>query len=318
MILIVYSFSIIFGSLFFGYFIQRRGLVSNPEKISASIVKNTFRFISPIILCLSFWKLNLKNLSIWTLPLVGLCTSTIFLIVGRQLALFHKLTPKETGSFITSSMFSNVGYTLGGFLCFVLFGEFGLALAIMYTLYYTPYFYTVGFYVARYYGHERKAKTKKTLKERFTGDIRFFPFIGFMIGLFLNLAKVPRPEIFTYINKIVVPVATIGYFSSIGLTFRFSAVKRFKAVCLSMSIIKFIMAPVIGLSLAYLMGYHKILGGLPMKIVLIESCMPVAFSAILLTILFDIDKDLSSACWLVTTFLMVLVIPILIKLMPIF
>lgn len=326
---VIYSFSIIFGSLFFGYFIRKKGIISRPQEVSALIVKNTFRFISPIILCLSFWKLNLKDLSIWTLPLVGLAISTILLILGKYFALLHKLTPKQTGSFITASMFSNIGYTLGGFLCFVLFGEIGLALAILYSLYYTPYFYTIGFYVAEYYGHERKTKIKKSLKgmftpldrKRLTGfteDIRLFPLIGLLLGVFLNLAKIHRPEFFSYVIKILVPTATFGYFSSIGLTFRFSTAKKFKKVCLSMSIIKFVISPIIGLGLAYLMGYHKMLDALPMKIVLIESCMPVALSALLLTVFFDIDRDLSNACWLVTTFMMLLVIPVLINILLLF
>ena len=60
------------------------------------------------------------------------------------------------------------------------------------------------------------------------------------------------------------------------------------------------------------MGYARILGGLPMKIVIIESSMPVAFSALLLTVLFDIDRDLSNSCWLVTTFMMLIIIPLLV------
>jgi len=315
---IIFCFLVVFGSLFFGYFIQRKKYLRNPEEVSALIVKNTFRFVSPVILCLSFWRLDIKNVFVWTLPLVGMTISTIVLFLAKYLVSRHKLTPKQSGSYITSAMFSNVGYTLGGFLCFVLFGEVGLALAIMYTLYYTPYFYTVGFYIARYYGHEKKARVKKTLKQRLVEDIRFFPFIGFMAGVILNLANVPRAPVFTDINRILVPVATFGYFSSIGLTFRFSAVKKYKAACLSMSAIKFIVSPIIGLGLAYLMGYHKIMGGLPMKVVIIESAMPVAFAAILLTVLFDIDRDLTNACWLVTTFMMIIVIPILVSLISVF
>jgi len=309
---IIYSFTVIFGALFFGYFLQKAKLISRTKEISTAVVRNTFRFISPVILCLSLWKLDLKNLSIWTLPLVGISITTILLFIGRHVASLHKLTPKQTGSFITSSMFSNIGYTMGGFICFVLFGEAGLALAILYTLYYTPYLYTIGFYVAEYYGHEKKTNIKKSIKGMFTEDIRLFPTLGFLCGIFLNLAKISRPEFFGYALKILVPVATFGYFSSIGLTFSFSTVKRFKSACLSMSVIKFIISPAIGLGMAYLMGYHKILDALPMKIVLIESCMPVALSALLLTVFFDIDRDLSNACWLVTTFMMLLIIPLLV------
>jgi len=309
---ILYSFSVIFGSLFLGYFIQKKGLVAHPKEVSEAIVKNTFRFVSPVILCLSFWKLDLRNAAIWTLPLIGLIIATLRMAIAMYLVRMHRLTPPQKGSFITSAMFSNVGYTLGGFLCFVLFGEIGLALAIMYTLYYTPYFYTVGFYVARHYAQERKPRPKRGFTGRILEDVRFFPFLGFVLGAGLNFSGIPRPEPLAYVNRFVVPLATLGYFSSIGLTFRFGAVKRYKSVCLSVSAIKFLISPLIGLTLAYLMGYPRILGGLPMKIVIIESSMPVAFSALLLTVLFDIDRDLSNSCWLVTTFMMIIVIPLLV------
>ena len=197
-------------------------------------------------------------------------------------------------------------------------GEVGLALAIMYTLYYTPFFYTVGFYVTRYYGQEIKTKSKKGLRQRLTGDIRFFPFLGFIAGVILNLMNTPRAGYFTDVNKLLVSVATFGYFSSIGLTFRFGAIKKYKAVCLSICALKFIVSPLIGFGLALLLGYNRALDGLPMKVVLIESCMPVAFAALLLTVLFDIDRDLTNACWLVTTFMMILVIPILVSLLSVF
>jgi len=315
---ILYSFLVIFGSLFFGYLLRKKRLIRNPDEVSAKIIKNTFRFVSPVILCLSFWRLDLKNLSVWTLPLVGLTLSSIRLVLARRFSQFHKLSPAQSGSFITSAMFSNVGYTLGGFLCFTLFGEVGLAMAIMYTLYYTPFFYTVGFYVARHYGQERKPKVKKSLMERLTGDIRFFPFLGFLAGVVLNFGNVPRAGFFTDVNKLLVSVATFGYFSSIGLTFRFRAVKEHKGPCASMCLIKFIISPIVALTLAYIIGYHNVLDGLPMKVVLIESCMPVAFAALLLTAIFDIDRNLTNACWVVTTFMMLLVIPILVTILSLF
>ena len=152
----------------------------------------------------------------------------------------------------------------------------------------------------------------------FAGDIRVFPFLGLAAGIGLNISNIDRPEFFASVTKILVPTATFAYFASVGLTFSFSAVKRFKAVCVSTSVLKFVVSPAVGVGLALLMGYHRILDALPLKVVIIESCMPVALSALLLTRFFDIDKDLANACWLVTTFMMLLVIPILIKLLAFF
>ena len=64
-------------------------------------------------------------------------------------------------------------------------------------------------------------------------------------------------------------------------------------------------------SLALLLGYRYIGGGLLLKVVMILSSMPVAFMALIPPSLYDLDIDLANSCWLFTTTMLVIVLPVL-------
>jgi predicted permease len=61
----------------------------------------------------------------------------------------------------------------------------------------------------------------------------------------------------------------------------------------------------------YLIGYGAIDNGLPLKVVMILSAMPVAFNALIPPSIFDLDLDLANSCWFFTTSLLIIVLPVL-------
>jgi len=76
-----------------------------------------------------------------------------------------------------------------------------------------------------------------------------------------------------------------------------------------MFLIKFIILPIAAGSASYMLGFHEIQDGLPMKIVLIGASMPVAFNALVAASIYDLDLELANSCWLITTGSMLLVLP---------
>ena len=98
----------------------------------------------------------------------------------------------------------------------------------------------------------------------------------------------------------------------VGLTLKFRKIKEFKRICFSISLMKFAYSPLIGLILAYAMGYSRILNKLPLKVVFIEASMPVAINVLILTNLFGLDKDLANSCWISTTLASIVIIPLII------
>ena len=51
----------------------------------------------------------------------------------------------------------------------------------------------------------------------------------------------------------------------------------------------------------YFIGYGSMHAGLPLKVVLILSSTPVAFTALIPPSIYDLDLELSNACWLTST-----------------
>lgn len=315
---IAYSFCILFIPLSIGYIFKKYGFLK--EEFSRGITASIITFLSPVIVCLSFWKLNLSHVRILTLPLVGAIISTLSILPALFFSKLHKLSRQRAGSYITSAMFSNVGYTLGQFLAFIFLGEEGFGLAVLYVTYFGMYLYTIGFHIAEYFGGQKTEGilAARNLKKLFTEPIRFMPLLGVLAGVALNLTGITRPEAFSKLNDILVPTATAGFLFAIGLTLRLRVIAKFMSECLTMSVIKFIYSPMIGLGLSYLLGFNKIMNSVPLKVVFILSVMPTGISSLTLANLFDLDQDLSNSVWIVTTILALLLLPVINLLLNIF
>ena len=88
-------------------------------------------------------------------------------------------------------------------------------------------------------------------------------------------------------------------------------VRHYLRECVLVSLIKFLIVPGVVTFLALLLGYRDIGGGLILKVVMILSSMPVAFMALIPPSLYDLDIDLANSCWLFTTTMLVVVLPVL-------
>ena len=96
---------------------------------------------------------------------------------------------------------------------------------------------------------------------------------------------------------------------SSGLAFRFRKLQDYLKECITMAAIKFVMVPVMASFLAWVIGFGDIDGGLPLKVMIILSSMPVAFTALIPPSIYDLDIDLANSCWFITTSLLAVVLP---------
>ena len=95
------------------------------------------------------------------------------------------------------------------------------------------------------------------------------------------------------------------------MTLQFSRIANYKRDLLLVMAIKFVIIPLIVIPAAYLLGMHRILDAIPMKVVIILSFMPVAFTALLPPTLYGFDLDLANSGWIVTTLFMLIVLPVI-------
>ena len=134
-------------------------------------------------------------------------------------------------------------------------------------------------------------------------------FGAFICGLTLNLSGIPRPTFFEALNGFFVPRRTFILLVSIGLGMRFSSVGNYIVEGLLIALVKFVAIPLIAVTSAFVLGLGDINDGLPLKVVLIASSMPVAFTALVAASIYDLDLDLANSCWLITTGSLVVVLP---------
>ena len=213
----------------------------------------------------------------------------------------------QAGSFLTCALFSNLGY-LGAFTAFALFGEPGYALCMLYLVFFTPSFYTLGFAIASRYGRSGAASALADASDR---ELRVYPFAGMLAGALLSLTGVPRPLWLAQLNHLLIPLSTAVYLVAVGSQVTPASPRPWLRPCLVMSGIKFLYTPLI----AWLFASAVHLHGLPRLIVLLQASTPVAVSPLVLPLFFGLDRKLSNALWLFTTLAAIpwlaLIIPVL-------
>lgn len=282
------------GSLIFGWWLRRRGRLSGPR--ARRLIQWAMRWLSPVILCLSFWRLPLRGMQplLW-LPVIGFLVCASTLLPAWWYARRARLPDPQTGSFLTCAFFSNVGY-LGAFLAFALFGEAAYGLAVWYLVLFTPSFYIWGFAIARRFG---RGHHPEEVQARAFEELRLYPFLGMLLGMALSIARVPRPWICEPLNHLLIPVDTALCLTAIGAHLHLEPLGPWLRHGLAMAAIKFWYSPLIGWVLASLVGLEP----LPRFIVLLQASMPVAVSPLMLTVFFGLDRRMASALFVLTILL---------------
>ncbi len=299
---------VIYGFLFSGYALKLRyrGLGVYSRELSRQIVI----FLSPVITINALWSLEIQNARFATLP---------FLLTGMQLlAIFPALvtakllksTPGEKGSIIACSMFSNNGYTLGNFLCLLFFGEEGLYLGAWFIALFLPVYYLIGFPVASILSGEKKMGVKYALIELTRDPVSVVPISSMAFGMLLNLSGIPRPAVVNtiashYVTYILVAASSIA----IGMGLNFTKSLKYVKHALCIALVKFFYTPMVGVFLLLLFGYFRMNSSLPAGVVLLQSFMPSAIMAVILSKLFALNSDLANAAWILTNLLVIPLIP---------
>ena len=286
--------------------------------ISKLLQKVALLLIFPVSLAAAVWIVSFEDIRVVWLPVVCILVLFIGGFIGIMAARILNMENRQKGSLFCCGLFSNLG-AVGGLIAFVFLGEAGFALLTLYRMFEEISYYTIGFPIARYYGGDAN---KTSFATRMIG-ISKDPFVrasmaAFSLGLLLNLSGIQRPLLLETLNSVIVPVGTFLLLISIGLGMRFSKITGYYIEGAVISVIKFIVAPCVGVTIAYLIGLHHINGGLPLKVVLIASSMPVGLLALVASSIYDLDLDLANSCWFITTGGLIVVLPVLYFLLEFF
>jgi predicted permease len=302
-------------ALFSGYLATRRGWLKRERSQGISMFMMIYLF--PLVIVLSIWKLNI-SLGLILLPIIGALTSLATIIPSLIISRVFKFVPSQTGSYIGAAMCSNVGLTLGAFVCFVLLGEAGLSYALIYITYFVPFFFTIVFYISSLYGSVDKPGFGESLKRAFLEPFSLVPNLSVIAGFAINVIGIHRPPFLGLVNEIAVYLANFSFLFASGMTFDFSRVKGYAKEAISMFPIKFVFSPFVGVGLVYLLTLGNIKDKLLLKVVLIESSMPVAVFAMLLPQFFPLDQDLANSAWVYTTIGVLFFLPVMVYILGMF
>jgi predicted permease len=303
--------TVLVGGIVSGYLASSRfGL---PEHFAKKIMTAVLVCFNWLISLLVIWPMQLSRQLIW-LPVVGLVL--ILVITALSAGIFYFLEPdrKRRLTLVLAAGLSNTGYTGGAFVCYVLFGMAGLAMANIYLLLSVPAFYL--FYLPYLKVRELRSKDRNAeLKFDFLLDFRLLPIPAIIVAIILNLTSIKSPAFIVkfHIVDILVYIASSLSFFAIGLRVKLSRLKNYINLYFLIAAVKFILTPAVAiLIIALLVLVGQNLNDMVRKVIIILSATPSAVLMVTMSNVFDLDGPLASALWVVTMAIFVaIVVPVL-------
>jgi len=286
--------------------------VRNVNSIFPYSTKLVLFGLNPIIYIGAFWMINIDDPKLALLPVLGALCIILGGIFAILFSKFLKLDNKKKGSMFVSGSFTNLGL-FGTIFCFSFLGEASLVYVALFRLFEDFIYYTIGYPIARTY-----AKTEHT-KQKFHHIILRIakdPFIivavlVIAVGGTLSFSSIERPEFYSMLNELLVPMATLLLMIPIGYHIKLEAIRKYIKESMSISCVKFVLVPICLISLAYFTGMGELENGLVLKAILILSVMPPAFVSVIPTQMYDLDIDLANSSLILNSGLLIIILPII-------
>lgn len=299
--------SVILGGLSLGYALRKTGRVA--EAAAVPINRFALIIVQPLVIALALWMMKPIDWQALLLPLYGIVLILAMWPVSALVGRIIGLERRSLGTFVSASMFSNVGFTFGTFIAYIALGPPGAALGALYCVSFMPSFFTLGFYAGRYYSPASEGSMWGALRQQFLDPATRNPVLGILVGLGLNAFHVAPPPHSDTIIALAMPATTASYLLAIGLGLHLSAVKVYWRECLLLHVSKFLISPVVGLLLAIPFGYWIVPDRSNLVVAFIEASAPVAIMSVMLAEMCDLNPKLAGALWITTNVSAVLLAP---------
>ena len=312
---LLFILSVTLGSIAAGYaarvvFSRSSGASPLPLLgVSRHLKLVAFFVVGPVAIVGTFWTMSL-GAELVIFPVLGVFSIVVSGAAALMVIRALRLPPKKAASVFTSGIFTNL-LSFGGLIGYVFFGEFGYLLAQLYNMLVSTCYYLIGYPVSN--------NISKGLSRIFRLDVRllkrnpllFVPPAAIAAGLVLNAFGVARPAFMDPLIGVIIPSISIMLGVAIGLSLRFAKVREYKREIGLVVLIKYVIVPAVMIPLGLLFGLHTIADGIPFKMLVVLSLMPVAFNALVPPAIFGFDLDLANSAWIVTTASLVVIVPLL-------
>jgi predicted permease len=286
----------VLGPVAFGAIWRRFGA---PASASRRLFNFSFYGAQTFITLCSLWIARIDRTSV-VMP--ALATSGWLLTAGFAWLVSGWLrhSRPRRGAFIAAMSQSNNGFTLLGFVALVLFGEAGLAQATYSQAFSAPFLLLFSFPVARASSPLGGAAGKsfgRVALDNVLDPRVFLPLATISCGLLLNLLGVPRPPLVSGVVRWLIYVGTATSGCAVGLLYRGALLSRYwRENALSFAY-RSSFYPLFYATLALAVG----LGPLDARILILYGLVPSALLANYLAVVFELDTDLTSSVFVVST-----------------
>jgi len=252
----------------------------------------------PISTSLSFWVVRIEPILLG-LPFLGALMN--LLPGGIALSFFRRRfrNPPEQGSYVLSAMLVNRGI-VGAISVFLIFGETGYAYAQLTMMLAPPIIYLLGFQLAQHFNRigNHRSIARVSFKSLFFNP-RQLPVLGMIVGLVLNICNIPRPRQLGQMLPFLIHIGAWLFLVPIGYSFNPSRIRPYVFKIWDVLIIRHIITPGMIALIGYLVGYRET----ALACLVVLSGSPVATTAVVVSKLFDLNTDLASSGFLVSTLL---------------
>ena len=294
---ILYVLTDLVAPLAVGYYLHQRHIVS--DTTINKLIKLNVVCVYTLLSLLSFWVLPLS----WDLLLVPLFGFLLVLLPGAiGYSLFARRIPNllDRGAYIASAMLANLG-TLGGVCAFILYNEPGFAYSQLIGTCQNILLCLVVFPMAQYFylrhtGSVRKTSRLHTFREMFL-SVNQLSLVGMAAGMLFNAGSIPRPAILGPVFQSLVHIGAWIAMLPVGFLIDFQQVRRYEQKVRSLSLIRFVITPLIFVLLTRLIVEDPVLRG---TLVILAFC-PTANNAVLAARIYHLSVDLSVSSFVITT-----------------
>jgi len=294
-----------------GYLCRRCRWV--PEAAGEGIMTFVAVFGYPVVGFLTLWGLALHR-SDALMPLLAVAHAIIMTFLSLALAGYFTADRPEKGLFAVAGGLGNNGFTMGAFVLYLLYGEEAMGVANIYFILFMPVVVLLMYPLARHYATEQPRGSIGMLIWHSIFDWRSIGLPISLVGILFSAVGVPRPTAIVdwhLVDGLVYLLTPLAFFG-IGLRLHFSRVIPLWRLILGLALMRFVLAAVVGLGMAYATwltpwAFHH----LRWNVFVVEGFVPTAVTMVAVANMFGLRPREASVLFVAnTTMYLVLVLPI--------
>ena len=303
--------ALIVASTLGGYLCRRRAWLG--ERAAEILMTIVLVAGYPSVGLLAIWTTKLTSPDAW-LPSLGIVH--ILLMAGLSWALARALgwDIQRRGLFTIAGSAGNIGFTMGGFEIYLLYGDQGLGLASIYAQVLTPMTVLLYYPLARHHAGWAGGGGLARLMFHSLFDWRSLGLPAALAAVGLSLAHVPRPAVVDrlYLVDVLMFLVTGMAYFSIGLRLSLRQAHPSAGLILASLPMRF----VVGWALGWVLAMATLWTAWPMNdlarnVLVIESFVPTAVTMVGVANMFGLLPRQASVLFVLNTlFYLVVVLPV--------